>query len=68
MNRAEAEMLEGYLDGRSDTRLEYPAQSNRSDAYQHGWLNGRDDRIHRPRLSAQTLRIIADRIIHDEDA
>lgn len=53
---AEQEMTEGFLDGLADGRTELPALSNRSEAYQFGWLNGRDDRIHKPRKPAAVLR------------
>lgn len=50
------EMIEGYSDGLTDVRTDPPAMSNRSPAYWHGWLNGRDDRIGKPRSSAMSLR------------
>jgi hypothetical protein len=65
---AKAEMLEGYLDGFRDERDEFPARSNHSEAYQHGWLNGRDDRRNEPRLTAAELRAIAARILDEADA
>ena len=51
----ENEMVEGYLDGLSDNRTDYPEASNRGSSYRHGWLNGRDDRIKKPRASYSTL-------------
>lgn len=51
-----SEMTQGYLDGLSDTRPDFPELTNRSEAYRHGWLNGRDDRIGEPRACAETLR------------
>lgn len=56
---ANDEMVEGYRDGLTDDRLDMPA-SNRSASYQHGWLNGRDDRVGTPRASAAELRERAD--------
>ena len=56
LTEAEAEMMEGYRDGREDTRDEPPSMSNRSPAYIHGWLNGRDDRTKKPRATAEELR------------
>lgn len=56
---ANDEMVEGYMDGLKDDRLDMPA-SNRSASYQHGWLNGRDDRVRKPRASATELRVLAD--------
>lgn len=55
------EMVEGYLDGFSDDEEVLPNRlSNRGARYCHGWLNGRDDRIGKPRASAAHLRILAD--------
>lgn len=51
-----SEMVEGYMDGRSSDLDELPVGNNRSDSYKHGWNNGRDDRLQRPRASASTLR------------
>jgi hypothetical protein len=63
--QAERDMMEGYWDGRDDERIEFPEQSNRSPAYRHGWLNGRDDRLHKPRDTAENLRRQADLILHE---
>lgn len=53
----EEEVREGYRDGRADDRVSLPASlANRSDAYVFGWLNGRDDRVGRPRAEATKLR------------
>lgn len=49
-------MLEGYMDGLRDDRVDYPTQSNRSESYAHGWRNGRDDRLGKPRAAAGTIR------------
>jgi len=57
------DMLEGYLDGFGDERPDYPEQSNRSEAYRHGWLNGRDDRVGTPRQAAPAIAEEAIRII-----
>lgn len=51
---AEAEMLEGYFDGLDLSSP--PPGPNRSRSYCHGFANGRDDRAHRPRAFAATLR------------
>lgn len=56
-------MIEGYLDGFGDDRIELPDCTNYSPAYVHGWYNGRDDRVGRPRASAELLRAVADRLI-----
>jgi hypothetical protein len=59
----EDEIAEGYRDGREDDRDSLPASmANRSDAYVFGWLNGRDDRIGKPRAEAETLRRMADKL------
>lgn len=56
---AAADMVEGYLDGLRDARLDPPEPGNRGACYWHGWLNGRDDRIGAPRAPASTLRVLA---------
>lgn len=50
------EISDGYFDGLADDRHEYPDQSNRSAFYRHGWLNGRDDRLGKPRAIAAEIR------------
>tara|TARA_R110000737_G_scaffold239142_2_gene251172 strand:- start:1875 stop:2264 length:390 start_codon:yes stop_codon:yes gene_type:complete len=52
------DMIEGYRDGFTDDPIDsaQDRMSNRSACYSHGWLNGRNDRIGRPRASAATLR------------
>lgn len=60
---SEQEMIEGYLSGKDDTRLELPVNSNYSPAYIHGWINGRDDRLNKPRASASVLRSRAEMIL-----
>lgn len=52
------DMLDGYRAGFTDERAEYPTHSNRSEAYKHGWLNGRDDRLNDPRDTAASIRAI----------
>lgn len=54
--QADADIIDGYFDGREDERIEYPEATNRSAFYRHGWLNGRDDRVGSPRASAETIR------------
>lgn len=62
------EMMQGYLDGYEDDRTELPASlANRTHSYIHGWLNGRDDRLHKPRAPAYALREMA-RIAEEADA
>lgn len=57
------EMTQGYLDGRDDHRADLPKNTNYSPAYVHGWLNGRDDRIGKPRDTAAVLRARAEMIL-----
>jgi hypothetical protein len=55
---ANADMVEGYLDGFDPSSPEPSA--NRSRSYRHGFANGRDDRRNSPRASAAELRRQAD--------
>ncbi len=57
------EMIQGYWDGKDDSRIELPMQHNYDVAYVHGWLNGRDDRLGKPRDRASVLRARANMII-----
>ncbi len=62
----EREMMAGYMDGLDSGSSELPAcHKHKSAAYRHGWLNGRDDRIHKPREKASVLRARAGMIIGD---
>ena len=57
---ADDDMVAGYLDGLADDRDVLPdSLSNRSARYCHGWQNGRDDRVRRPRPPAAALRLEA---------
>ena len=52
-----SEMVRGYFDGFGSGSAELPeCHAKRSRAYRHGWLNGRDDQIGRPRERADVLR------------
>jgi hypothetical protein len=62
---ANDEMVQGYLDGLDLTSP--PPSMNRSASYQHGWMNGRDDRAKKPRDSAGNLRRIADAAMAEDD-
>lgn len=62
------EVFEGYLDGLSDDRDQFPDNSNRSAAYCHGWLNGRDDRLNSPRDTAANIRAEYDRLHREHPA
>ena len=49
-------VVEGYMDGLSSTSIELPNRyKNAKAAFKHGWLNGRDDRIGKPRDSYGVL-------------
>lgn len=61
-----AEMVQGYCDGKEDSRTELPEKHNFDVAYVHGWLNGRDDRIGKPREFASVLRARANMILGEE--
>lgn len=63
MNRAEDEMVEGYIDGRDPDNPEPSA--NRSAAYRHGFQSGRDDLSKLPKGGQyyKTRVTEADRII-----
>jgi len=56
------EVTEGYMDGFASDLDELPDGNNRSESYKHGWKNGRDDRLVRPRASARRLREEAEEI------
>ena len=53
------EVTQGYWDGMDD---EPAPGANRSDLYRFGWMNGRDDRLHKPRAPAATLRLEYERL------
>lgn len=55
----------GYSDGLSDKREALPQNTNYSTAYVHGRLNGRDDRMRKPRAPADDIRAAADKIMGD---
>jgi hypothetical protein len=60
------DMLLGYMDGLDPNSP--PPSSNRTPAYHHGFMNGRDDLSRKPRDSAQNLREQADRILQEMNA
>ena len=65
---ANDDMVEGYLDGYKDTRDALPESlSNRSRSYQHGWLNGRDDRCGKPRASYAAIFAAAEEAMRLDD-
>lgn len=64
----DSEIVEGYMDGFKSDANELPSLTNRSDSYKHGWRNGRDDRLGKPRAAASTLRDEAAEIARREAA
>lgn len=55
------DMVRGFWDGFEAESVALPDAAHlESAAYQHGWRNGRDDRIGHLRAPAQTLRERAD--------
>jgi hypothetical protein len=62
---SEADMVQGYCDGISDKRMSLPENTNYSPSYVHGWLNGRDDRIHKPRDIYQNLKATAEILLKE---
>ena len=56
----------GYLDGLCDERDELPESSNYSQQYRHGWNNGRDDRLNKPRSAASVLRETSEKLIRED--
>lgn len=70
---ANDDMVDGYLDGFKDDRLEFPESlSIRGASYKHGWLKGRDERTGKLRLFSieEALRalesIIARQSVHSD--
>lgn len=50
-------MMDGYFAGLDSGSYELPeCQKDKSAAFKHGWLNGRDDRLGKPRDRADVLR------------
>ncbi len=60
---ASDEMVQGYCDGLNDDRMALAENHNRSQQYIQGWLNGRDDRIGKPRDIAQNIRETSNELI-----
>lgn len=67
---ANADMIDGYMDGFKDDRAAYPESlSNRSRSYKHGWLNGLEDRTGKLRgLSIAEKCRVADEAMELDDA
>jgi hypothetical protein len=63
---ANAEMLEGYMDGLDLTTPD--ASANRSRSYRHGFDRGREDRcVQKPPCSVEQLRRMADEAMAEDD-
>lgn len=64
---ANAEMVEGYLDGRD---LNAPAPSaNRSHSYRHGFMVGRAEKMnHKPAAPYEKLNELADAAMAKDEA
>jgi len=63
VNALDNPMVRGYFAGRDSASNTLPdCHKNESPAFKHGWLNGRDDRIGKPRDVASVLRRCADMI------
>lgn len=61
------EMVQGYDDGLHQKRDELFDLTRYSQAYVHGWYNGRDDRRCMPRAPASVLRQAGHRILKGAD-
>lgn len=66
---ASADMVRGYLAGYRSGAPDLPdCHCAKSAAFRHGWLNGRDDRLGRPREVASVLLARADLILANTNA
>ncbi len=63
MNRAQDEMVEGYMDGLDASNPE--PSTNRSAAYRHGFQSGRDDLTLKPSAPYKQRVAEADSIIQE---
>lgn len=63
--KSDSEMVKGYIAGFTSHLKAPPLICNWSVSYKHGWLNGRDDRLGKPRSSASILRKRADLILNN---
>jgi len=62
---SETDMVQGYCDGMDDKRIALPENTNYSAAYVHGWLNGRDDRLHKPRDTYKNHKATAEILLKE---
>lgn len=61
------EMVAGYRAGYQSEAPELPeCHKDRAPQFKHGWLNGRDDRIGKPRERYGVLRRRADMILGED--
>lgn len=61
------DMVAGYRAGCSSGAMELPdCYAKETVAFRHGWLNGRDDRVCRPRERYGVLKARADMILGEE--
>lgn len=61
------DMVAGYLVGLEKPHVAIPAcYSDKSTAWRHGWVNGRDDAWGKPSTRASVNRRRADMILGDE--
>ena len=61
------EMVDGYMAGYGSGAPDLPeCHKDRSPQFRHGWLNGRDDRIGKPREKADTLKRRAGMILGED--
>lgn len=62
----EDQMVKGYLDGLHTFTYDMPeVLKQKSLAYQHGWLSGRDDAFKSPRENAAVLKARAEIILNN---
>jgi hypothetical protein len=62
----EDQMVQGYLEGLHTFTYDMPDKiKQKSLAYQHGWLSGRDDAFQLPREDASVLKARAEMILNN---
>lgn len=65
-NKKLDDMIMGYRAGLNSENNEMPSiLKKESAAFKHGWLNGRDDRLNKPRDSAFVIGKRADIILNN---
>lgn len=64
MRDRQQEVVDGYMKGIGGLSETLPeCYDKKSAAWKHGWRNGRDDRLGRPRECASVLRRRADMVL-----